>query len=189
VGGVPNPKSGATRSRVVVSLTDAVSVIVRELRLLFGLLLVLFITSETWRYVGRLSVFRTVLFMLATLAVALLVVVTGLRAMLERPVVRRATVRIAVEFISFGLALFVTFVIVGIVSVDAELVAEWSGSPDGVLVSLGIGSPPLVITRQLLQVAAFLGSVGALVFAVEVIADPSARRTLIRDLEEPTDEA
>ncbi|GAB3306556.1 hypothetical protein GCM10027451_13970 [Geodermatophilus aquaeductus] len=79
---------------------------------------------------------------------------------------RRAAARVAAE----------------VVSVDAGLVAEWSGSRDGVLVSLGAADPPLVVTRQLLQVAAFLAALGGLSFAVEVIADAGTRETLVRDL-------
>lgn len=168
--------------------SDVVLVTVRELRLLLGLLLILFITSETWRYVGRLTVLRVVGFALATLIAALLVVGVGLRRMLGRSDARRATVRVAAELVAFGTLLFVTFTVVGVLTVDAGLVAEWSGTQDGVLVSLGVGSPPLVVTRQLLQVATFLASLGALVFAVEVVADGSTRRTLIQDLFEPADE-
>lgn len=184
---VPNRDSRPVRSRVATRGADVVLVTVRELRLLLGLLLILFVTSETWRYVGQLTTVRVVLFVLATFTAALLVVGIGLRRMLGRSTVRRATVRVAVELIAFAMTIFVTFAVVGVVSVDAQLVAEWSGNPGGVLVSLGIGSPLLVITRQLLQVAAFLSALGALVFAVEVVADASTRRTLIRDLVEPAD--
>lgn len=152
---------------------------------MLGLLLILFLTSETWRYVGRLTAPRLVLFVLATLAAALLIVGIGLRRTLEPSAVRRATTRVTGEVIAFGALLFVTFAVVGIISVDAALVADWSGSQDGVLLSLGIGSPPLVVTRQLLQVTAFLAALGAFAFAVEVIADASTRHSLVRDLVEP----
>lgn len=162
-----------------------VLVTVRELRLLLGLLLVLFVTSETWRYVGRLTTIRLLLFALATLTAALLVVSAGLRRTLAGAAVRRATVRVGGEVIAFGAALFATFTIVGVLSIDAGLVAEWSGSESGVLASLGVGDPTLVITRQLLHVAAFLAALGALSFAIEVVADPGTRDTLISDLVEP----
>lgn len=70
-------------------------------------------------------------------------------------------------------------------SVDAGLAADWSGSGDAPLVSLGVGDPPLVVTRPLLQVTAFLAALGVLAFAVEVIADAGVRDTLIGDLVEP----
>ena len=120
---VDNPKreSRGVRSRAVSRGADVVLVTVRELRLLLGLLLILFITSETWRYVGRLTVFRVVGFACATLIAALLVVGIGLRRILGRSGARRATVRVALELLAFGTLLFVTFTVVGVLSVDAEL--------------------------------------------------------------------
>ena len=106
-----------------------------------------------------------------------------------RPAVARATARVAVEVLTFGASLFAIFTAIGVLSIDAALVAEWSGSRDGVLLSLGVGSPPLVLTGQLLLVAAFLAPLGALSFAVEVIADAGTRYTLVRDLVEPADRA
>jgi hypothetical protein len=170
------------RARLAGRGADVVLVAVRELRLTLGLLLILFVTSETWRYVGRMGTVRLVLLVVATLAAALLVVGLGLRRTLGRSVARRATVRVAVEVVSFAALLFAGSTLVGVVSVDAGLVAEWSGSRDGVLVSLGAADPPLVVTRQLLQVAAFLAALGGLSFAVEVIADAGTRETLVRDL-------
>lgn len=181
----PAGSPATARARFTSRGADMVLVTVRELRLLLGLLLVLFVTSETWRYVGRLSTFRVVLFALTTLAAALLVVALGLRRTLDRAAVRSATVRVGTEIVAFGAILFATFVVVGVASVDAGLVAEWSGREGGVLVSLGIGNPRLVLTRQLLQVAVFLGSLGALAFAVEVISDAGTRHTLVRDLVDP----
>lgn len=180
-------RSPTGRSRFAARGVDVVLVTVRELRLLLGLLLVLFVTSETWRYVGRLATVRLVLFVLVTLTAALLVVAMGLRRTVERPAVGRATVRVAGEVLAFGAALFAIFTAIGVLSIDAALVAEWSGSRSGTLMSLGVGGPPLVLTRQLLQVAAFLAALGALSFAVEVIADADTRQTLVRDLVAPSD--
>lgn len=154
---------------------------------MLGLLLILFVTSEVWSYIGRLTTARLVILLSTVSAAALLVVVLGLRHTLVPAAVRSATIRVVVEVVTFGATLFVTFVVVGIISVDAGLAAEWSGGPSGVLVSLGIGSPPLVLTRPLLQVAAFLAALGALVFAVEVIADAGTRHTLVHDLVELPD--
>ncbi|WP_249998307.1 hypothetical protein [Actinoplanes sp. M2I2] len=174
------------RSQLASRGADVVLVTVRELRLMLGLLLILFITSETWRYIGRLATFRLVVLEVATFVAALLVVVLGLRHTLgPSAAAGRAVVRVAAEVVAFGAALFLTFVVVGVISVDAGLVAEWSGRPDGVLLSIGLGDPALVVSRQLLQVAAFLAALGALVFATEVIADAGTRHTLIHDLIEP----
>lgn len=165
-----------------------VLVTVRELRLVLGLLLVLFVTSETWRWIGRLTAPRLVLFSLVALAAALTVVAVGLRRTVARPAVARATVRVAAELITLGALLFGAFVTVGVLSVDAGVVADWSGTGDGVLLSLGVGDPPLVLTRPLLQVSAFLAALGALAFAIEVIVDEETRNSLLRDLVEPAEQ-
>lgn len=174
--------SSTVRSRVASRGADVVQVAVRELRLLLGLLLILFVTSEVWRYAGRLSPLRLVVLASATIAIALLVVGLGLRRTVDGPAAGRATIRVALEVLTFGATLFVTFVVIGTISVDADLAAEWSGHDGGVLVSLGIGHPDLVITRELLQVATFLAVLGVVVFAVEVIADAGTRHTLVHDL-------
>ena len=176
------------RSQLAARGVDVVLVTVRELRLVLGLLLILFVTSETWRYIGRLTTPRLVLFVLTILCAALLVVGLGLRRTLARPAVRRATLRVAAEILTFGASLFATFTFMGVLTVDAELAAEWSGSPDGVLLSLGIGDPPLVVSRPLLQVAAFLAALGSLAFAAEVIADAGTRHELVGDLSLPEDD-
>ncbi|GAA3061119.1 hypothetical protein GCM10010464_26870 [Pseudonocardia yunnanensis] len=75
-----------------------------------------------------------------------------------------------------------TFVVIGLVSLGADLVAEWSGSDADVVTAPGVGAPPLVVTRQLLKAAAFLSAVGVLGFAVEVIMDADTRHILIGDV-------
>jgi hypothetical protein len=97
---------------------------VRELRLLLGLLLILFVTSEVWRYVGQLTPLRLVLLVLTTVAAALLVVGLGLRRTLGQSAVWRATVRVGAEAIAFGAMIFATSVVIGVLSVEAGLVAE-----------------------------------------------------------------
>jgi hypothetical protein len=168
-------------------------VVVRELRLLLGLLVVLFMTSETWRYVGRLTGPRLAAVVVALLGASMLVVVVGLRRVyadsLRREDVRRAVVRVAGEVVAFAAALLVGFGLVGVVTIDAGLVAEWTSGSSEVVVSLDLGQPPLVLTRPLLQVSAFLAALGALAFAVEAISDPDTRLTLLRDLAEPDDGA
>ncbi|MGY1672587.1 hypothetical protein [Geodermatophilus sp. SYSU D00710] len=48
-----------------------------------------------------------------------------------------------------------------------------------------LGGSALVLTRALVQVAAFLAALGALAFAVEVVVDPATRSPLVRDLVDP----
>ena len=183
--GYMSERPKAAGARVASRGADVVLVTVREMRLLLGLLLVLFVTSETWRYIGRLSVPRFLLLLSITVIVALLVVVLGLRHMIRSSAARAAITRVGGEVLAFGAALFLVFSLVGVISMDADLVAEWTGAPDAVLLSLGLGRPPMVLTAPLLQVAGFLASLGALAMAVEVVTDASTRRLLVGDLVEP----
>jgi hypothetical protein len=73
------------------------------------------------------------------------------------------------------------FTVLGAVTMDVLLVAEWTGVPAGEVASIGLGDV-VVVTRALVQVAAFLAALGALAFAVEVVVDPGTRATLLGDL-------
>ena len=125
--------------------------------------------------------------MVAAVAVgaAVLMTVVGLRRTVpasRRDLRRKATLRVVGEVIGFGLLLTLGFVVLGLGTVDRELAAEWTGAPAAVVWSAGFGEPTLVITRPLLQVAIFLGALGALAFALEAVIDPTTRKTLLRDL-------
>ncbi|MGY1741056.1 MULTISPECIES: hypothetical protein [unclassified Blastococcus] len=174
------------RSRLRSRGADVVLVTVRELRLLLGLLLVLFVTSETWRYIGRLALWRLVVLLTITVGGALLVAAIGLpRALpgwVDRRLRRRATARVSSEAIGFGAALCVGLVLLGATTMDRQLVSEWTGVPAAAVTSLGAGGPEVVVPRSLIQVAAFLAALGALAFAAEAVVDPATRDTLLRDL-------
>lgn len=168
-------------------MAGAVGVAARELRLLFGLLLILFVTSEVWRYAGRLDWTRLV----AVLATALLAVAAllgvGLRHTLASSVhptvVTRAVFRVAQEVAVFGVTLFAALVVLGFVTIDHPLTQEWTGDESArVLFDVRLLGQQLVLTLPLVQVAACLAAVGILVFAIEVIVDSGARAALLDDL-------
>ena len=181
-----------TRSRLRSRGSEVVLVAARELRLLLGLMLVLFVTSETWRYVGRLPLPRLLPLLAVVSGTALLVAVVGVRRVLsglDRSTRRRAVTRVALEVIGFGGAVLGVFTVLGAVTMDVALVAEWTGVPVGSVPSIGLGDV-VVVTRALAQVAAFLAVLGALAFAVEVVLDPDTRDTLLADLlDQPQEEA
>ena len=86
-------QSEARFSSLVQNSSDVVMVVVRELRLLLGLLVVLFMTAETWRYVGRLTGPRLAAVVLALFGASMLVQYTSLPARaspvtLPRPLAR-----------------------------------------------------------------------------------------------------
>jgi hypothetical protein len=174
-------------TQALLRLAGAQAVAVRELRLLFGVLLILFLTSEVWRYAGRLDGLRLTFVISSTLGMAGIVVGVGLRRTLSATFTRstssRAALRVITEVTTFGVLLCLLLSVLGFVSMDYGLVAEWSG--DGaprVLLDIGVFNQRLVITPPLLQVSACLGTLGSLVFAIEVVLDAEARTDLLSDL-------
>ena len=172
------------RSRMQSRGSEIVLVAARELRLLLGLMLVLFVTSETWRYVGRLTLTRLVPLLAVVLGTSILVAVVGVRRVLsglDPTTRRRAVTRVALEVVAFGGALLGIFTALGACTMDVTMVAEWTGVPVSEVTSIGLGDA-VVVTRALAQVAAFLAALGALAFAVEAVLDPDTRATLLDDL-------
>ena len=172
------------RSRMQSRGSEIVLVAARELRLLLGLMLVLFVTSETWRFIGRLPLPRLLPLLAVVLGTSILVAVVGVRRVLsglDPTTARRAATRVALEVVAFGGALLGGFTALGAGTMDVPLVAEWTGVPVSAVTSIGLGDA-VVVTRALAQVAAFLAVLGALAFAVEAVLDPDTRATLLADL-------
>lgn len=166
-----------------------VLVAVRELRLLLGLVFLLFLTSEVWRFVGRLDAVRLVAFVGVIVAVTVVLAIVGLRRTLPPAMGRRrlrmATTRVIEEVLAFGLSLGLTLVVVGVLTMDRELVAEWSGAAPSVLWTWSGGEWRFDLTPSLVQVGAFLGSISMAAFVLEVLTDEQTRHTLVGDLIEP----
>lgn len=175
------------RARALRRLAGAQAVAVRELRLLFGLLLILFLTSEVWRYAGRLAGVRLAFVIAGALGLAGILIGVGLRrtlpATVPRTLASRATRRVAGEVLTFGVLLSLLLSVLGFVSMDHDLVQEWSGAdPLRVLLDVRVLGQRFVVTPPLLQVSACLGALGSLVFAIEVVLDPEVRADLFADL-------
>lgn len=175
------------RGKAFRRLAGAQAVAVRELRLLFGLLLILFLTSEVWRYAGRLDGVRLAFVLVAALGAMAVLVGVGLRrtlpAAMSRTVASRAVLRVAAEAVVFGVLLSLLLGGLGFITMDYGLVQEWSGAdPLTVLLDLRVLGARLVVTPPLLQVAACLGALGSLVFAIEVLLDAEVRADLLADL-------
>lgn len=96
------------------------------MRLLFGLLLILVLTSEVWRYAGRLEGVRLTILISCALGLAGILVGVGLRrtlpAALPRTVASRAALRVAAEAAIFGVLLSLLFSGLGFFTV----VTGWS---------------------------------------------------------------
>jgi hypothetical protein len=183
----PAAQPSRLRAQAVRRVAGALAVAVRELRLLFGLLLILFVTSEVWRYAGRLEVPRLAFVLFSVLVGAGMVIGVGLHRSLpptvSRPIWRRAVLRVLTEVSTFGVLLCLLFSVLGFVTMDYSVVQEWSGAgPMQVLLDVSVLGQRLTLTPPLLQVSACLGALGSLVFAIEAVLDDETRAALLSDL-------
>lgn len=181
------PPQSRPRAQALRRVAGALAVAIRELRLLFGLLLILFLTSEVWRYAGRLEVPRLAFVILSALVGAGIVIGVGLRGTLpptvSRSIGRRAALRVFTEVTTFGVLLCLLFSVLGFVTMDYSLVQEWSGEGSmRVLLDIPVLGQRLILTPPLLQVSACLGALGSLVFAFEAVLDTETRAALLSDL-------
>jgi hypothetical protein len=185
---------------------EALVLAVRELRLLLVLLLVLFITDETWRYIGNLAAPRLVLLIAGSVLAALALVAVGFRRQLRpaaivrltgsaqtarsvvaprvahRRLVARATGRVWLETLTLGIVVTGSFALLGITTVDAELTRDLSGQESGgVFRVVHVMGEELVASGALLKVAGFLGALAMVVFAIEALVDDEARHELLDD--------
>jgi hypothetical protein len=188
---------------------EALLLTARELRLVLTLLLVMFMTGEAWRYVGALSRPRLVVLIAGPFLAAFGLIGVGLSRQLRaaetvlvpgtgagdppravmapraayRRLLARVRARVWLETLLVSTAVAGLFGFLGLATVDADLTREWSGQNSiQVLRSVTILGEELVLSAALVQVAAFLGALAALSFAVEVVADEESRRELTDDL-------
>ena len=71
----------------------------------------------------------------------------------------------------------------GFLTMDYGLVQEWTGAdPLRSILDVRALGQRFVLTPPLLQVAACLGALGSLVFAIEVLSDAETRADLLADV-------
>lgn len=177
---------------------QALGLFARELRLVFIVLLVLFVTSETWQVFGRLSGVRyAVLFGLLVVAAGVLGALNARQQAVaaiadprfERPVpraagatlARRLLGRVWFEILVVGLAVCACLFVLGVLVVDAALLDVWVRDNPAARV-LELGSSGLVVSEPLARLVGVLGAVAALLFALEVLVDRDLRTDVTNDL-------
>ena len=190
----------AGHRRPVASAGQAIVLASRELRLVFAVLFVMFVTSEFWQAFGRLGGLRY--FVLLTTFIALAGVfgaVGGARAAgdalalnanarrsvpdpARATLMRRLRRRAWFEIVVVGLAFAGGFFLLGVLVVDSELTRAW-GALDARPVELYVlPALELVVSVPLARVAGVLGALAALLFALEVLVDPDMRHDVFDDL-------
>ncbi|MBL9175308.1 MAG: hypothetical protein JNL10_17340 [Verrucomicrobiales bacterium] len=165
---------------------DVLLVSVREMKVLLGLVFVLFLTTEVWRFVGRLDSVRLIVLVGGITAASMIILIAGLRRTLPTTMGRRslmlATRRVVGEVLAFGITLGAAFIVFGFLTMDRVLVEEWSGAAANLLWTCAAGGWRFDLTRPLIQVSAFLGSISMVAFALEVLTDAHTRHSLVGDL-------
>ncbi|MFT4297470.1 MAG: hypothetical protein QM582_18875 [Micropruina sp.] len=88
-----------------------------------------------------------------------------------------------------GLAVFVFFVLLGLITVDAEVVRSWTQAPPEVLLSWSTELHSYALTLQHLRVCGFLAVFSGFYFAVVSATDPVLREGLRDDVEDDVRQA
>lgn len=83
-----------------------------------------------------------------------------------------------------GLAVFVFFVVLGLITVNAAVVQAWTQAPPDVLFSWATERQSYALTRQHLRVCGFLAVFSGFYFAVVSATDPAFRDGLRDDVED-----
>lgn len=87
-----------------------------------------------------------------------------------------------VQIIFVSVLIGVFFVAFGLITVTPEVIEAWSGIRPHVIATLSTGSRPLVLSRELVQVAIFLASFSGLYFTVSAITDETYRKEFYEDI-------
>jgi hypothetical protein len=88
----------------------------------------------------------------------------------------------AVQITLVSAALYLFFVLLGVVAIQPETAEAWLGFPPDVLVSLRWGASTFAVTTQLLRVAGFLASFAGLAFTVYLVTDSTYREEFASDV-------
>jgi hypothetical protein len=104
---------------------------------------------------------------------------------LERParvnVAVALVVSLGIRVLAVGVAVGLTFAVLGILIVDRGLTAEWTGETPNVLVAVDIQGREVVLTEALVRVAAMLGGFASLYFVAVALGDSRNREEFLDD--------
>ena len=88
----------------------------------------------------------------------------------------------ALQVLLVSLAVGAFFVVFGMLTIDAEILRGWIGTPGDELVSFEIGGNPLTITTELLRVSGAIAAFTGLYFAISMLTDEIYRREFLDEL-------
>ena len=88
----------------------------------------------------------------------------------------------ALQVLLVSLAVGAFFVAFGMLTIDAEILRGWIGTPGDELISFEIGGDPLTITTELLRVSGAIAAFTGLYFAISMLTDEIYRREFLDEL-------
>lgn len=104
---------------------------------------------------------------------------------LERParvnVAVALVVSLGIRVLAVGVAVGLTFGLLGILIVDRQLTEEWIGETPNVFAAVSISGREVVLTEALVRVAAMLGGFASLYFVAVALGDPRNREEFLDD--------
>ena len=90
-------------------------------------------------------------------------------------------VSLGIRVLAVGVAVGLTFALLGLLIVDRALTEEWIGEAPNVLVAVSIEGREVVLTEALLRVAAMLGGFASLYFVAVALGDSRNREEFLDD--------
>lgn len=187
-------------TRLLDELSRSLGLLVKAVPLLMIFSLILFLTPELWEVFSQLPDASLLLLIGVFVALGSAFLIARLPREVEDlersadvdgpPLRRRQRVNVGlVLFVSqslqvllVALAVAVFFVIIGMLTIDAETVAGWTGDPANVLLDFPLAGRQAELTSELLRVAAAIASFTGLYFAISMLTDDLYRKEFLTQI-------
>lgn len=184
-------------ARSAGELRRSVQLLVRAVPILIFFALIVFFASEVWQVFTSITGWRLALGLGLFVAIGALFLGVRVPDMVERlseeaglgdpPLTRRQRWNVGIiVFLSYGLqvlfvslAVFMTFLVLGTVLVDASVQTAWVGHE---VTPVRIAGLDLHLTEELTRVAAGMAAISGLYYAVALVVDPAYRDELVGSL-------
>jgi hypothetical protein len=184
-------------ARSLVQLRTSVQLLVRAVPILIFFALIVFFASEVWQVFTSITGWRLALglglFVIIGalfLGVRVPPMVTQLEeesGLTDASLSRRQRWNVGIiVFLSYGLqvlfvslAVFVAFMVLGTVLVDASVQATWVGHP---VTPVRLGGLEFHLTQELVRVSLGMAAISGLYYAVALVVDPAYRDELVEGL-------
>jgi hypothetical protein len=187
-------------ARLLGQLAASLALLTKAVPLLLIFSIVLFLTVEFWQLSAELPFLNLALLagVFVALGTGFLVArLPGEVRSLEHEAGESGPELSRRQRVNVGLVLFVSqalqvllvsvvvglfFIVVGLLTVDAELTREFASSSANVIATIGLGDYDAVITEELLRVSGTIAAITGLYFAISMLTDDVYRREFLDEL-------